>query len=95
MGNTCKSYESEYEIQSGTGVYSFKRAVIFIIIFYLRVQHLPKTTEQSLYYGKAKNYDDEIKRRVERKNSLSGITDKNGPLASYRNGNVEVYIPVE
>ena len=35
MGNTCKSYESEYEIQSGTGVYSFKRAVIYyyIILF--------------------------------------------------------------
>ena len=59
---------------------------MYINILYL--QFLPKTENEIKFYGKDSQYDKEIKKRINRTDSLvrQGEVD-------YANGNVQVIIP--
>ena len=52
------------------------------------VQILPKTESEDKYYGKDKGYDEDIKDKINREDSLI----RQG-MVNYSNGNVQVIIP--
>ena len=101
MGNNCVCFNvpinQQNEFQIGSGAYSFKKAVCinniitifgFIYLLFSILQFLAKTNSQNKYYGKDELYDNEIRDRINRADSLI----REGVI-NYMNGTVQVIIP--
>ena len=91
MGSEChciKDYK-ENECRLGEGMYSFKKTVCKTkLIFLIKIQHLPRTKSEEIYYGKDSDYEKDVKNKIDRTSSLV----RNG-VSEYTNGNVEVILP--
>lgn len=62
--------------------------LIKMIFVVLLIQIIPRTKSEEMFYGKDKEYDKEVRNKIDRTSSLI----RNG-IREYHNGNVEVIVP--
>ena len=69
---------------------------IYIYIYIIEQQHIPKSQENLVYYGKTPYYDQCVKVKFDQRKDIfyeqhEDVNKQNG--ISYQNGNVTIYHP--